>query len=62
MALNIFAKPDGGRDRWVPVVFLRVRSELYPPGLLTSIAVTAFFLWFGGVNSEGQKKSFTDLI
>ena len=45
--------------RWC---ILRGQSELYPPGLLASIAVTAFFLWFGVHQFRKTEKSFADLI
>jgi lipopolysaccharide transport system permease protein len=40
----------------------RGESELYVPGLLASIAVTAFFLWFGVYQFRKTEKSFADLI
>jgi len=40
----------------------RGESELYVPGLLVSIAVTAFFLWFGVYQFRKTEKSFADLI
>ena len=45
--------------RWC---ILRGQSELYPPGLLASVAVTAFFLWFGVHQFRKTEKSFADLI
>ena len=45
--------------RWC---ILRGQSELYLPGLLASIAVTAFFLWFGTHQFRKMEKSFADLI
>lgn len=38
------------------------QSELYFPGLLASVAVTAFFLWFGIRQFRKTEKSFADLI
>jgi len=38
------------------------RSELYLPGLAVSVAVTAFFLWFGVRRFRKTEKSFADLI
>jgi lipopolysaccharide transport system permease protein len=38
------------------------QSELYAPGLGISIAVTAFFLWFGIHQFRKMEKSFADLI
>ena len=38
------------------------QSELYPPGLVASIAVTAFFLWFGVHQFRKTERSFADLI
>jgi lipopolysaccharide transport system permease protein len=45
--------------RWC---ILRGQGELYPPGLLASVAVTAFFLWFGVRQFRRTEKSFADLI
>jgi lipopolysaccharide transport system permease protein len=45
--------------RWC---ILRGQSELYPPGLLASLAVTVFFLWFGVRQFRKTEKSFADLI
>jgi lipopolysaccharide transport system permease protein len=45
--------------RWC---ILRGQSELYVSGLLVSIAVTAFFLWFGVRQFRNTEKSFADLI
>jgi lipopolysaccharide transport system permease protein len=45
--------------RWC---ILRGQSELYLPGLLTSVAVVAFFLWFGVRQFRKTEKSFADLI
>ena len=45
--------------RWC---ILRGQSDLYLPGLLVSIAVTAFFLWFGMRQFRKTEKSFADLI
>jgi lipopolysaccharide transport system permease protein len=45
--------------RWC---ILRGQSELYWPGLLTSGAVIAFFLWFGVRQFRKTEKSFADLI
>jgi lipopolysaccharide transport system permease protein len=45
--------------RWC---ILRGQSELYPQGLLASVAVTAFFLWFGVRQFRKTEKSFADLI
>ena len=45
--------------RWC---ILRGESELYPPSLLVSIAVTAFFLWFGLRRFRNTEKTFADLI
>jgi homopolymeric O-antigen transport system permease protein len=38
------------------------QSELYAPGLAVSIAVTAFFLWFGIHQFRKMEKSFADLV
>jgi lipopolysaccharide transport system permease protein len=38
------------------------RVELYFPGLLASVAVTAFFLWFGIRHFRKTERSFADLI
>jgi lipopolysaccharide transport system permease protein len=38
------------------------QSELYVPGLLMSVGVTAFFLWFGIQRFRKMEKSFADLI
>jgi lipopolysaccharide transport system permease protein len=38
------------------------QSELYAPGLVISIGVTAFFLWFGIHQFRKMEKSFADLI
>jgi lipopolysaccharide transport system permease protein len=35
---------------------------LYLPGIITSIVVTAFFLWFGIRQFRKSEKSFADLI
>jgi lipopolysaccharide transport system permease protein len=45
--------------RWC---ILRGQSELYLPGLLVSLAMTAFFLWFGIRQFRKMEKSFADLI
>lgn len=45
--------------RWC---ILRGQNELYLPGLLASVAVTAFFLWFGVRQFRKTEKSFADLI
>lgn len=45
--------------RWC---ILRGQSQLYLPGLIASIAVTAFFLWFGIRQFRKSEKSFADLI
>jgi lipopolysaccharide transport system permease protein len=45
--------------RWC---ILRGQSDLYLPGLLASLAVTAFFLWFGVRQFRRTEKSFADLI
>jgi lipopolysaccharide transport system permease protein len=45
--------------RWC---ILRGQSELYAPSLLVSIAVIAFFLWFGIREFRRTEKSFADLI
>ena len=45
--------------RWC---ILRGQSELYLPSFLASIAVTAFFLWFGIHQFRRTEKSFADLI
>lgn len=45
--------------RWC---ILRGQSELYAPTLLVSIAVIAFFLWFGIREFRKTEKSFADLI
>lgn len=38
------------------------QSSLYLPGLLASLAVTGFFLWFGLRQFRKTEKSFADLI
>jgi lipopolysaccharide transport system permease protein len=38
------------------------RSQLYLPGLLVGVAVTAFFLWFGIRQFRKTEKSFADTI
>jgi lipopolysaccharide transport system permease protein len=45
--------------RWC---ILRGQSELYGPGMLASITVIAFFLWFGLRQFRKMEKSFADLI
>jgi lipopolysaccharide transport system permease protein len=45
--------------RWC---ILRGQSELYLPGLLASVAVIAFFLWFGVRQFRKTERSFADLI
>lgn len=45
--------------RWC---ILRGQSELYLPGLLASLAMTGFFLWFGIRQFRKTEKSFADLI
>jgi lipopolysaccharide transport system permease protein len=45
--------------RWC---ILRGQSELYRAALLASVAVTAFFLWFGIYQFRKTEKSFADLI
>jgi lipopolysaccharide transport system permease protein len=45
--------------RWC---ILRGQGGLYAPGLLTSIAVIVFFLWFGVRQFRKTEKSFADLI
>jgi lipopolysaccharide transport system permease protein len=45
--------------RWC---ILRGQSELYWPGQVASIAVTAFFLWFGIRQFRKSERSFADLI
>jgi lipopolysaccharide transport system permease protein len=45
--------------RWC---LLRGQNDLYWPGLLTSVMVTAFFLWFGVRQFRKAEKSFADLI
>jgi lipopolysaccharide transport system permease protein len=37
-------------------------SQLYPPGLLLSIGIAAFFLWLGIRQFRKMEKSFADLI
>jgi lipopolysaccharide transport system permease protein len=38
------------------------QSVIYLPGLLMSVSVTAFFLWFGIRKFRRTEKSFADLI
>jgi len=38
------------------------QSTIYLPGLAVSIAVAAFFLWFGIRRFRATEKSFADLI
>lgn len=45
--------------RWC---ILRGQTEIHPPELLMSIAVTVFFGWFGVRRFRGTEKSFADLI
>jgi lipopolysaccharide transport system permease protein len=45
--------------RWC---ILRGQSELYLPGLIASVVVTAFFLWFGIRQFRKSERSFADLI
>lgn len=45
--------------RWC---ILRGQSELYWPGLAASVAVTAFFLWFGIHQFRKSERSFADMI
>jgi len=45
--------------RWC---ILNGQSGLYLPGLLVSIAVASFFLWFGVNQFRKMEKSFADLI
>jgi lipopolysaccharide transport system permease protein len=45
--------------RWC---ILGTQSELFLPGLATSVAVIAFFLWFGVHQFRKTEKSFADLI
>jgi lipopolysaccharide transport system permease protein len=45
--------------RWC---ILRGQSEVYVPGLLVSVAVIAFFLWFGVRQFRKTEKAFADLI
>jgi lipopolysaccharide transport system permease protein len=45
--------------RWC---ILARQSELFLPGLLASLAVTAFFLWFGVRQFRKMERSFADLI
>jgi lipopolysaccharide transport system permease protein len=45
--------------RWC---ILRGQSDLYPTGLLASVAVIAFFLWFGVHYFRKTEKTFADLI
>ncbi len=45
--------------RWC---ILRGQSNLQPQGLLVSVAVTAFFLWFGVRQFRKMERSFADLI
>src|ERR1700733_776886 len=45
--------------RWC---ILRGQSQLYLPGLLASVAVIAFFLWFGVRQFRKTERTFADLI
>ena len=45
--------------RWC---ILRGQAELYLPGLLSSVIVIAFFLWFGVRQFRKTEKGFADLI
>jgi lipopolysaccharide transport system permease protein len=45
--------------RWC---ILRGQSELYTPGLVASVTVTAFFLWFGIRQFRKMERSFADFI
>ena len=45
--------------RWC---ILRGQTDIYMPGLLVSVAIIAFFLWFGVRQFRKTEKSFADLI
>jgi lipopolysaccharide transport system permease protein len=45
--------------RWC---ILRGQNDLYVPGLLASLAVVGFFLWFGIRQFRNTEKSFADLL
>lgn len=45
--------------RWC---ILRGQNDFYLPGLVISVAVTTFFLWFGVRQFRKTEKSFADLI
>ncbi len=45
--------------RWC---ILGPESPLYPPGLVVSALVAAFFLWFGLRYFRKTERSFADLI
>jgi lipopolysaccharide transport system permease protein len=45
--------------RWC---IIRGQGELYTPGLLVSVAVIAFFLWFGVRQFRKTEKGFADFI
>ncbi len=45
--------------RWC---LLRGQSELYLPGLIISVVVVAFFLWFGVRQFRKMERTFADLI
>ena len=63
VAAAVFAQPDGRRDRRVSLVHpWRAERQLYLPGLAVSLAVAAFFLWFGIRRFRATEKSFADLI
>ena len=41
---------------------LRGQSEMYVPGLIASVLVAAFFLWFGTNQFRKTERSFADMI
>jgi lipopolysaccharide transport system permease protein len=45
--------------RWC---ILRGQGEIYLPGMIAGLAVTAFFLWFGISQFRKSERSFADLI
>jgi lipopolysaccharide transport system permease protein len=59
MAVTLFAQSQWWGNRWC---ILRGQSELYLPDLLASVAVTAFFLWFGVHQFRRTERNFADFI
>ena len=60
--VSLLAQPDGRGDRWVSLVPPGRRESAVLAGLLLSLGVAAFFLWFGIRQFRKMEKSFADLI